>query len=90
MTHLGATSGVTHLGTREKCGQCPPLTEKGSGHFKVDVSFYVDKVNAPTAQEAEQFVHRVLTSTMVPADVREALGDVDVHQGDTVEWDMEG
>jgi hypothetical protein len=90
MSHLGATSGLTHLGTREECGQCPPLTEekKGPGHFKVDVSFYVDKVDAPTAAEAEALVSRELNSKVNYW--RELLGYADVHEGDTVEWDMEG
>jgi hypothetical protein len=27
-THLGSTSGLTHFGDREDCGQCPPLKPK--------------------------------------------------------------
>ena len=57
------------------------------GHWKVDVSFYV---KADTARDAERRVVNELNSPAIQKYIGDTVGDADVHEGDTVAWNMEG
>lgn len=58
-----------------------------SRYFKVDASFYVQ---ADSARDAERRVTNELNSPAIQKYIGDTVGDVDVHEGDTVAWDMEG
>lgn len=59
-------------------------------HWKVDVSFYVPRAQAPSAADAERLVEREVNNRSIQKYLGDTVGDADVHEGETVEWDMEG
>lgn len=58
-----------------------------SRSWRVQASFYVD---AESAAAAEAAVAQLLNSALVQHLIGERLGEVDVHAGETREWDWSG
>jgi len=56
-------------------------------HWKVTASFYVE---ADTARNAERRVTNDINAPAIQKYIGDTVGDVDVHEGATIEWDMEG
>jgi len=55
--------------------------------YRVITSFYVEAENA---KEAERLVLRELNSRPIQKLVGDTIGDADVHEGETEEWDLDG
>lgn len=55
--------------------------------YRVVASFYVE---AESAEEVEDLVRRELNSRPTQRLIADTVGDADVHEGETQEWDPNG